>query len=664
MKLTALFVVAAAAASGLVTANKAPASEDAFYDDVSASTVAAPVMTATRPAVMRNDGPITYAEFGRETMALLAKMSPLQRQATAQWIRQQRQQQKQRQEQQQQKQQKRKQRQERRLRAQCVQLAKEDGRASLLSARAGAGAQASRRLSPMEEMEQMQVRLREAMARRPAPRAPPRAPQPAPWTPKVAWQPIPYKFPPPPPAPRVPVYAPPPPPAPRAPPVYSAPVAPHKPFLGQVKLPFPNAPNSAVVSPKLSQGKVSLPTDPAKRDQLRARCTRLLHADRLKAAGIVPKSAPGSMRTAPITSASAPVMTASGPFTITRGIIRQPRIHGKPGTGQKAKTRTAGTKPVRKGTTVRQTIFVNKPGMPRKRKTTAELLRDRINALPVGSPLRVTYERRLARLQAAKSGGAAGQKPKTWSAGIPRIRKPGTIVRKPKTVRKTFVVVKKTGGAPRKRKTTAELLRDRINALPVGSPLRVTYERRLARLQAAKSGGAAGQKPKVATTTTPLMSLAGSGYDYASLDDAWGESYDDMWDDAYDGGDFSVEDAYGEDAADDEYDGSDFSVSEDAAYEGDDMWEDNYDEGFSVSEDAAYEGDDMWEDNYDGDFAVADEAGPAGDVDDEAEDAYDGGDFSVSEDAYGGDDMWDDAYDGEGYSVEDTFTEDAADDEY
>ncbi|KAJ3354124.1 hypothetical protein GGF32_002693 [Allomyces javanicus] len=131
------------------------------------------------------------------------------------------------------------------------------------------------------------------------------------------------------------------------------------------------------------------------------------------------------------------------------------------------------------------------------------------------------------------------------------------------------------------------------------------------------------------------FSVSESGYDYTSFDDTWDESYDDMWEDNYEG-DFSVEDAYDEDAADDEYDGGDFSVSEDAAYEGDDMWEDM----------------------YDGDFSVADGAGSANDVDDEAEDAYDGGDFSVSEDA------WEDNYDGGDYSVEDSYDEDAADGEY
>ncbi|KAJ3347683.1 hypothetical protein GGF32_006772 [Allomyces javanicus] len=126
-------------------------------------------------------------------------------------------------------------------------------------------------------------------------------------------------------------------------------------------------------------------------------------------------------------------------------------------------------------------------------------------------------------------------------------------------------------------------------------------------------------------------SVSDSGYDY--------EAFDDMWDDAYDGGDFS--DAYDEDAvADDEYDGGDFSVSEDAAYDGDDMWEDMYDvdEGFSV------------EDAYDEDAAVDEE--------------YYGSDFSVSEDAaYEGDDMWEDSYDGEGFSVEDAYDEDAAADD-
>ncbi|KAJ3354101.1 hypothetical protein GGF32_002670, partial [Allomyces javanicus] len=51
--------------------------------------------------------------------------------------------------------------------------------------------------------------------------------------------------------------------------------------------------------------------------------------------------------------------------------------------------------------------------------------------------------------------------------------------------------------------------------------------------------------------------------------------------------------------------------AEDAYYGGD----------FSVSEDAAYDGDDMWEDMYEGDFSVANEAGSANDVDDDAEGA-------------------------------------------
>ncbi|KAJ3361482.1 hypothetical protein GGF32_007240 [Allomyces javanicus] len=451
MKLTALFVVATAAASGLVTADPTAAgSEDAFYDDVSASMVDAPVMTATRPPVARTDGPVTFGTAGARALA--------------------------------------------------------------------------------------------------------------------------------------------------------------------IKLPGMHASKAATVP---------LPTDPAQRDQLRARCMRIANADRIKAAARGSPSAIPGMRvgvgtgatSVPITSGSTPITTASGPTTITRGIIRQPRIHGKPGTGQQAKTWTAGAKPVRKPKRKRATVYqtvVVRGAPPRKRKTTAELLRDRINALPVGSPLRKAHERRLARLQAAKAGGAAGRKPKTWSAGIPKIvRKPGSkIVRKPKTVRKTVVVVKKPGGgAPRKRKTTAELLRDKINALPVGSPLRKAYERRLARLL----------KPKTATVTAPLMSLAGSGYDYASFDDAWDESYDDMWEDNYEG-DFSVEDAY----------------DEDAARRGRLLRR-------RVSEDAAYEGDEMWEDMYDGDFSVANEAG------------------SANDDAYG-DDMWEDSYDGGDFSIEDTYDEDAADD--
>ncbi|KNE56705.1 hypothetical protein AMAG_17954 [Allomyces macrogynus ATCC 38327] len=87
------------------------------------------------------------------------------------------------------------------------------------------------------------------------------------------------------------------------------------------------------------------------------------------------------------------------------------------------------------------------------------------------------------------------------------------------------------------------------------------------------------------------------------------------------------------------YDYASFDDSWDESY--DDMWEDNYDEGFSVSEDAADEGDDMWEDNYDEGFSVSEDA------------------------AYDGDDMWEDMYDDEGFSLEDSYDEDAAaDDEY
>ncbi|KAJ3354123.1 hypothetical protein GGF32_002692 [Allomyces javanicus] len=77
-----------------------------------------------------------------------------------------------------------------------------------------------------------------------------------------------------------------------------------------------------------------------------------------------------------------------------------------------------------------------------------------------------------------------------------------------------------------------------------------------------------------------------------------------------------------------------FSLSDGYDYE---PFGDEYDEGFSVSEDAAYDGDDAWDDAYDGDgFSFADEA------------------FE---------DAWDDAYDGEGFSLEEAF-EDAADYEY
>ncbi|KNE55033.1 hypothetical protein AMAG_17728 [Allomyces macrogynus ATCC 38327] len=149
------------------------------------------------------------------------------------------------------------------------------------------------------------------------------------------------------------------------------------------------------------------------------------------------------------------------------------------------------------------------------------------------------------------------------------------------------------------------------------------------------------RKPKTAAAGAKAkFSVSESGYDYASFDDSWDETYDDMWEDNYDDGDFSV--------------------SEDAAYEGDDMWEDNYDEGFSVSEDAAYDGDDMWEDNYDDEgFSLEDSY----DEDAAADDEYDGGDFSL-EDSYDEDAAADDEYDGGDYSVEDSYDEDAADEEY
>ncbi|KNE55031.1 hypothetical protein AMAG_17727 [Allomyces macrogynus ATCC 38327] len=149
------------------------------------------------------------------------------------------------------------------------------------------------------------------------------------------------------------------------------------------------------------------------------------------------------------------------------------------------------------------------------------------------------------------------------------------------------------------------------------------------------------RKPKTAAAGAKAkFSVSESGYDYASFDDSWDETYDDMWEDNYDDGDFSV--------------------SEDAAYEGDDMWEDNYDEGFSVSEDAAYDGDDMWEDNYDDEgFSLEDSY----DEDAAADDEYDGGDFSL-EDSYDEDAAADDEYDGGDYSVEDSYDEDAVDDEY
>ncbi|KAJ3361481.1 hypothetical protein GGF32_007239 [Allomyces javanicus] len=185
--------------------------------------------------------------------------------------------------------------------------------------------------------------------------------------------------------------------------------------------------------------------------------------------------------------------------------------------------------------------------------------------------------RRARLVKAGKNvAGRVGKTVKTRSTtGVKRPRthgKLGGMTRKPKA------------GARKPKGSLATRLQKKINSLPVGSPLRKAYERRLARLL----------KPKTATVTAPLMSLAGSGYDYASFDDAWDESYDDMWEDNYEG-DFSVEDAYDEDAADDEYYGSDFSVSEDAAYEGDDMWEDNYDGDFSVED--AYD-EDAADDEY------------------------------------------------------------------
>ncbi|KAJ3374961.1 hypothetical protein GGF31_005683 [Allomyces arbusculus] len=95
------------------------------------------------------------------------------------------------------------------------------------------------------------------------------------------------------------------------------------------------------------------------------------------------------------------------------------------------------------------------------------------------------------------------------------------------------------------------------------------------------------------------FSVSDSGYDYS-------DAFEDSWDDSYYGGDFAVEDSYDEDAAaDDEYYGGDFSVED--AYDEDGAADDEYYGGdFSVSEDAAYEGDDMWEDMYDGDFSVED----------------------------------------------------------
>ncbi|KNE56703.1 hypothetical protein AMAG_02485 [Allomyces macrogynus ATCC 38327] len=175
MKLTALFVVAAATASGLVTADAMPASEDAFYDDdVAASMVDAPVLTATRPPVVRNNAPVTVGEFSPSTLALLAKMSPLQRQAMVQQMRQMRQQR----QNEQQMQQMRQQRQiEQHLRAQCRQLAKEDRLAGLSPpsrGTSGAGALASTRANPMD-FDFMNRQFRDALARRPAPRGAPQS---------------------------------------------------------------------------------------------------------------------------------------------------------------------------------------------------------------------------------------------------------------------------------------------------------------------------------------------------------------------------------------------------------------------------------------------------------------------------------------------------------
>ncbi|KNE55025.1 hypothetical protein AMAG_00963 [Allomyces macrogynus ATCC 38327] len=134
------------------------------------------------------------------------------------------------------------------------------------------------------------------------------------------------------------------------------------------------------------------------------------------------------------------------------------------------------------------------------------------------------------------------------------------------------------------------------------------------------------RKPTTAAGTKAKFSVSESGYDYASFDDSWDETYDDMWEDNYEG-DFSVSEDVTDEGDNDQWDDAtgflysadvfslesprvDFNpefgfATADDAEEND--AEDAYDgEGFSISEDAAYDGDEMWEDMYEGDFSVED----------------------------------------------------------
>ncbi|KAJ3371758.1 hypothetical protein GGF31_002737 [Allomyces arbusculus] len=83
---------------------------------------------------------------------------------------------------------------------------------------------------------------------------------------------------------------------------------------------------------------------------------------------------------------------------------------------------------------------------------------------------------------------------------------------------------------------------------------------RLAKADRAAAAAAAGAiRPSRSSTVDLVLSLAGSGYDYAPFDDLWDDSYDDMGEGlsikgAGDyGGDFSVEETFNEDAVHDEY---------------------------------------------------------------------------------------------------------------
>ncbi|KAJ3347684.1 hypothetical protein GGF32_006773 [Allomyces javanicus] len=330
-----------------------------------------------------------------------------------------------------------------------------------------------------------------------------------------------------------------------------------------------------------------------------------------------------------------------------RAGIKRPRMHGKPGGG----------------TTRRPTRKPKTAGVRTRKVSLATRLQNKINSLPVGSPLRVMYERRLARIE----------KPKT-AALMAMSGPPGAI-----------------GASANLRPFVDPPLAYKIRLEPDGSPMLVR-------------GGMAPGRGVVHRygfqTATPLVVPK-------DAEDAIIQAQVRLWSPKpnpgmCETGIMSVNFLHGDRSLGGEYfrnsgtnglqllkvqvpvsalSPTPAPITVQAAHDhenpgkcldlaslmvrGLDVKFNRVVKGmrrYSVSEDAF--DDDAWDETYDGgDFSVANEAGSTAD-DDESEDASDGEAYSVSEDALEGDDMWEDMYDSEAYSVEDAYTEDAADDEY